>query len=265
VEAKQKWALITGASEGIGRQCAISLATSGFSLLLVARRQNKLEQLATEIIDKYGGKCQFLSCDLTDPASVDNIYEWLITTQCTLHVLVNNAGGAKKNAQVQDLNREDWQHAFDLNLFSIVDLTNKILPIMDKQGRGRIINISSITANSPGFYNPHYSAAKAALNNFTKHMSKQLAGNQITVNTVSPGVIETEGWHGHMHKVALDGNLSIEHVLENAKENASKSIPLGRLGTVHDVAEMVNFLASESAGYITGSDFTVDGGKRQEM
>ncbi|WJG10598.1 SDR family NAD(P)-dependent oxidoreductase [Aliiglaciecola sp. LCG003] len=263
--AAQKWALITGASEGIGKQCAIALASSGFSLLLVARRQDKLERLAKNIIDEYSVECEFLSCDLTEVASIDRIYDWLNHSQRSIQVLLNNAGGAKKNAPLHKLDRDDWQHAFVLNLFSIVDLTNKILPLIDKQGRGRIINISSINANSPGFFNPHYSAAKAALNNFSKHLSKQLASSQVTVNTVSPGIIETEGWHGHMQKVALDVNLPVKHVVDEAKTNASKRIPLGRMGTVNDVASLVNFLASESAGYITGSDFTVDGGKRHEM
>lgn len=254
-------AIVTGASAGIGKACAITLAQQGFDVLMVARNKDKLQQSQSEVQALTNTNVFALSADLYNPDSADLIVEWLSQYNGTLQVLVNNAGGVETSAPFSELTDEDWHRTFEVNVFSVVRLCRVLLPRINKDGR--IINISSITANEPGHYNPHYSAAKAAQNNFTKHFAQIAANQGVTVNSVSPGIIETEGWREHMRHSLGDDDL--QQKLANARQQAGTNIPLKRLGTAEDVAGLVSYLTSPGAAYITGSDFTIDGGKRRQI
>ncbi|GGF52425.1 SDR family NAD(P)-dependent oxidoreductase [Alteromonas lipolytica] len=254
-------AIVTGATAGIGKACVYQLAEQGYAILLVARNSQKLTGCVAELAQKGFTDCYFLSLDMYQPESVHEIKTWVEQSNFDLTVLVNNAGGAEKSAPLEGLSDEDWSRTFEINVFNVVRMCRELLPLMGASGR--IINISSVTASEPGHFNPHYSAAKAAQNNFTKHFAQVAAARGVTVNSVSPGVIETEGWQAHMQKSA--GGASADSALEQGRDKASGNIPLKRLGLPAEVASVVAFLASEGAAYMTGSDITVDGGKRRQL
>lgn len=262
---KHKLALITGASAGIGKSCAYQLGRMGFNLLIVARRGKALEELAREIEQECNVVVDFLCLDLTDSKSVTELEDYLLSRNLKLRVIINNAGGVPESKHIEKIEDDEWHSVFELNFFSIVFMTKSLLPLIDDSGDGRIINISSINAKVPGFQNPHYSAAKAALNNYTKYLSNYLAKIPITVNLVSPGIIETEGWHGHVSRQAEESGQELAAVIQEQRSNAHSKIPLNRLGTADEVAHLVGFLAGPNSSYITGSEFVIDGGKRNEL
>ncbi|MBR9791086.1 MAG: SDR family oxidoreductase [Gammaproteobacteria bacterium] len=259
--AAKPLAIVTGATAGIGKACVNKLAEQGFAILLVARNAQKLESCVAKLVQKGFTDCYFLSLDMYQPDSVNEIKTWVKQSRFDLTVLVNNAGGAEKSAPLQGLSDDDWYRTFEINVFNVVRMCRELLPLMGPSGR--IINISSVTANEPGHFNPHYSAAKAAQNNFTKHFAQVGAAYGVTVNSVSPGVIETEGWQQHMQKSA--GGANADAALQQGRDKASGNIPLKRLGLPDEVASVVAFLASEGAAYMTGCDLTVDGGKRRQL
>lgn len=262
--SKGKLAVITGASSGIGKQCAYKLACAGFDLLLVARNKSKLLETVKHINNSFNVECNFIVGDITQTETITNI-KAAIENKGGLSILVNNAGGVQKSLPLDLLELDDWHYTFELNFFSIVNLVNALIPLINTNGQGRIINISSINAKVPGFMNPHYSSAKSALNNFTKYLSNFLAKENITVNSISPGIIETESWTEHIRKQAKERHMDYSELLKNETKYSTEKIPMGRLGQAKDIANFVAYLSSDQASYITGSDFVIDGGKRNEL
>jgi len=237
---EKQTALVTGASRGIGRAIALSLARDGFHVVINCRQSGSASDGVLEEIKKAGGSAEFLCFDVSDRASGDLVSAW-IEVHGPFYILVNNAG-IRSDSLMAMMPFEDWQRVLDTNLTGFYNITRPVVKEMMLKKQGRVVNIVSTSGQSglPGQVN--YSAAKAGLIGATKALAAETAKRGITVNAVSPGFIAT---------AMLDG-LSLDKVIEQ--------IPLGRLGTPEEVAAVVSFLCSPIAGYITGAVIPVNGG-----
>lgn len=236
-------ALVTGASQGIGRACALALAEGGASIALAARNEEKLAQVAEEIQSK-GGQAAAFRLDVSNQDEIKAAVKAAIDRFEKIDILVNNAGITHDTLLLR-MKRADWDSVLQTNLTGAFLCTQAALGSMLKQRWGRIINITSIFGQIGQVGQANYSASKAGLIGFTMSMAREVASRNITVNAVAPGYIET----------AMTENLSAE-----LKSKVSEMIPLGRSGSDMDVAHAVKFLASEEAGYITGHVLNVNGG-----
>lgn len=236
-------ALVTGASRGIGRACALALAQAGHRIALAARNREKLEEAAVAV-KGAGADAYVVEIDL---ASADSIKEALSRTAKefgSVQILVNNAGITKDGLALR-MKREDWESVVQTNLSGSFFAIQQVLAGMMKERWGRIINISSVVGESGNPGQANYVASKAGLIGLTKALAQEMASRQITVNAVAPGFIETD----------MTGVLS-----DQVKEKLLERVPLKRLGQSEDVAAAVRFLASEEASYITGHVLDVNGG-----
>jgi 3-oxoacyl-[acyl-carrier protein] reductase len=236
-------ALITGASQGIGRTCALRLAKDGATVVLAARNQEKLNELAAEIITT-GGNAAAFPLDVADEDQVKATVKAAIAQFGKIDILVNNAG-ITRDQLVMRMKRADWDAVLQTNLTSAYLCIQAVISSMLKQRWGRIINITSVFGQMGQAGQANYSASKAGLIGLTMAMAREVGSRNITSNAVAPGFIET----------AMTAVLSDEF-----KQTAVKQIPLGRVGTPEDVASAVAFLASEDAAYITGHVMNVNGG-----
>jgi 3-oxoacyl-[acyl-carrier protein] reductase len=236
-------ALVTGASQGIGRACALKLAQSGATVALAARAQEKLQALADEIT-AAGGKATAFPLDVGDEEQIKSTFKAAITQLGKIDILVNNAG-ITRDQLVMRMKRADWDAVLNTNLTSAYLCTQQAIGSMLKQRWGRIINITSIFGQTGQAGQANYAASKAGLIGLTMAIAREVSSRNITCNAVAPGFIET----------AMTSGLADEF-----KQNAVKMIPLGRVGTPEDVANAVAFLASEEASYITGHVLNVNGG-----
>jgi 3-oxoacyl-[acyl-carrier protein] reductase len=249
-------AIVTGASKGIGRAIACELAAAGLDLVVNARGRDLLDAIADEIRSR-GRQVEAVAADVATPEGAAVVIERARECFGRVDVLVNNAGkGAPK--RLLDLTEDDWHASFELNLMSAVRLSVGCVPIMQAQGGGRIINISSRVGRQPDPYFAAYAAAKAALINFTKSLANAFSKDGILSNCVVPGLIRTEAVEEAAARSASATGLSVDEVF--AATLKKRPIPVGRLGEPGDVAGLVVFLASDRASWITGSTFTVDGG-----
>jgi 3-oxoacyl-[acyl-carrier protein] reductase len=237
-----KIAIVTGASRGIGRGIALALASRGATVVAAARGDNAAATVS-EIV-AAGGKAEAASADVTDTTAVEAMVSGALERHGRIDILVNNAGITKDQLMLR-LKREDWDAVIATNLTSAFTCSQAVLRPMIKQRSGRIIMISSVVGQSGNAGQANYAASKAGLIGFAKSLAREVASRHITVNAVTPGLIETE----------MTRNLT-----EKAHEQWAASIPLGRAGTVADVAAAVCFLASDEAGYITGQILAVNGG-----
>lgn len=236
-------ALVTGASQGIGRACALELAAGGASVALAARNQEKLEQVAAEIHAK-GGQAAVFTMDVSDENSIKTGVKAAMERFGKVDILVNNAGITRDTLLLR-MKRADWDSVLQTNLTAAFLCTQAVISSMLKQRWGRIINITSVFGQTGQTGQANYAASKAGLIGFTMSMAREVASRNITVNAVAPGYIET----------AMTEGLPPE-----LKSKVSEMIPLGRAGSDLDVAYAVKFLASEEAGYITGHVLNVNGG-----
>ncbi len=236
-------ALVTGASQGIGRACALKLARSGATLALAARSQEKLQELVAQI-DGAGGKAAAFSLDVTDEEQIKSIFKAVLAQFGKIDILVNNAG-ITRDQLVMRMKRADWDSVLNTNLTSAYLCTQQAISAMLKQRWGRIINITSIFGQMGQAGQANYAASKAGLIGLTMAIAREVGSRSITCNAVAPGFIDT----------AMTSGLN-----EDLKQNAVKMIPLGRVGSPEDVASAVAFLASEEASYITGHVLNVNGG-----
>lgn len=239
-----KIALVTGAGRGIGRAIAVSLAGEGATVIVNYNgSKERADEVVTEIISQ-GGTARSVGCNVADYSQCGEMAQNLINEFGKVDILVNNAGITRDNLILR-MSESDFDDVIGTNLKGTFNTIKHLTKNFIKQRAGKIINISSVSGVMGNAGQANYSASKAGIIGLTKSMARELSGRGICVNAVAPGFVETE-----MTKAMP------ESVLEKAKE----AIPLGRLGKVEDIAQMVTFLASDKADYITGQVFCVDGG-----
>lgn len=239
-----KCALITGATRGIGKQIAITLAKQGYNIALNYRKENEELENTKKEIEKIGVQILAVKGDVANFENCENFVKQVIERFGQIDVLVNNAG-ITKDMLLMRMKKEDFEQVIDTNLVGTFNVTKNVVPYMIKARSGRIINISSVVGISGNAGQTNYSASKAGIIGFTKSLAKEIASRNILVNAVAPGFIET-----NMTDVLKD----------DVKQEIAKNIPLKRMGTTQDVANVVKFLASDDSSYITGQVINVDGG-----
>lgn len=237
-------AVVTGASGGIGAEIAKRLAQDGFSVALIYNRNAEKAQKTADEITLSGGSAKTYKCDVRDSSEITSAIEAIERDFGEISVLVNNAGISEQKL-LTDITDSDWENMISTNLSGAFYLCRAVLPYFVHRKSGRIINISSMWGETGGSCEVHYSAAKAGLIGLTKALAKEVAPSGITVNAVSPGVINTE-------MVTKLGKDTVDMLREE--------IPVMRLGTPEDVANAVSFLADDRASYITGQVLSVNGG-----
>ena len=238
-----KVAIVTGASRGIGEAIAKQLSSCGAKIILIARNSDQLVAVKETIISN-GGIAESIAGDVSNLNSISEIVTNTIDKWGQIDILVNNAGIIRDNIIIR-MNEDDWDSVMNINLKGCFNGIKSVARPMIKNKAGRIINITSVIGQIGNAGQSNYAASKAGIMGLTKSMAKELGSRKITVNAVAPGYITTD----------MTNELNDE-----VKEQMKSSIPLGRLGTPDDVANLVCFLASDEAGYITGQTFNVDGG-----
>ncbi|WP_238899530.1 3-oxoacyl-[acyl-carrier-protein] reductase [Clostridium sp. YIM B02500] len=241
---KGKCAIVTGASRGIGKAIALKLASLGANIVL-NYRSNEKEALEVENeIKGIGVETLCVKGDISKSEEVDNLINSAKEKFGTIDIMVNNAGITKDGLIIR-MKEEDFDNVIDVNLKGVFNCLKAITPIMMKQKHGKIINLSSVVGITGNAGQVNYSASKAGVIGMTKSLAREIGSRGITVNAVAPGYIETD---------------MTEALADKYKEEMKKTIPLKRLGKASDVANVVAFLASESADYVTGQVIQVDGG-----
>ena len=238
-----KVAIVTGASRGIGEAIAKQLSSCGAKIILIARNSDQLVAVKETIISN-GGIAESMAGDVSNLNSISEVVTNTIDKWGRIDILVNNAGIARDNI-IMRMKEDDWDSVMNINLKGCFNGIKSVARPMIKNKAGRIINITSVVGQIGNAGQSNYAASKAGIMGLTKSMAKELGSRNITVNAVAPGYITTD----------MTNELNDE-----VKEQMKSSIPLGRLGTPDDVANLVCFLASDEAGYITGQTFNVDGG-----
>lgn len=239
-----KCALITGATRGIGKQIAITLAKQGYNIALNYRKENEELENTKKEIEEIGVQVLAVKGDVANFEDCENFVKQVIERFGQIDVLVNNAG-ITKDMLLMRMKKEDFEQVIDTNLVGTFNVTKNVVPYMMKARSGRIINISSVVGIAGNAGQTNYSASKAGIIGFTKSLAKEIASRNILVNAVAPGFIET-----NMTDILKD----------DVKQEIAKNIPLKRMGTAQDVANVVKFLASDDSSYITGQVINVDGG-----
>jgi 3-oxoacyl-[acyl-carrier protein] reductase len=254
---KGKIAIVTGGSAGIGRGISDALVDEGCHVCICSRHEGEVQQAAKELEDRSADDVRTLGvvADLTNEADRQRLVDETVRTFSTVDILVNNAGTLSVGGTL-----EDWRSLFELNLFAVVDLVDRVVPYMQEKGWGRIINISSENGEQPYPDMIPYSATKGALNNFSKGLSKRRAEDGILVNTVSPAFIETPLVEGMMEEAAEEQGITKEEAVQQFLENNRPNIELKRPGRIDEVGALVAFLASEKASFINGANYRIDGG-----
>ncbi|RAL26147.1 3-oxoacyl-[acyl-carrier-protein] reductase [Thermoflavimicrobium daqui] len=241
---KEKVAVVTGGSRGIGRSIAINLAHAGADVVIFYAGNQQAAEETLQQIQETGQKGLALKVDVSDSEQVNAAFKEVVSTFGRIDILVNNAGITRDNLLIR-IKEDDWDQVIDTNLKGVFLCTKAVSRPMMKQRSGRIINISSVVGLTGGVGQANYSAAKAGILGLTKSTAKELASRGITVNAVAPGFIVTD---------------MTDVLPEEVKKEALDRIPLNRFGSAEDVAELVKFLASDAASYITGQTIQVDGG-----
>ncbi|MDI1241615.1 MAG: SDR family oxidoreductase [bacterium] len=248
---KEKVVLITGASSGIGRASAKLFAENGATVVAVGRSEAELTSLQTETADLAGSLKPRLA-DVTETSQIDRLMTEIGDSFGQIDVLVNSAG-IIKSGTIESTTLDDWDKMLDVNLRSVFYVCQRALPMLEAS-KGNIVNVSSVTGTRafPGVL--AYCVSKAAIDQLTRCMALELAGRGIRVNAVNPGVVET-----NLHK---RGGMPPEDYAKFL-ENAAKTHPIGRAGQPSEVAELIYFLASQKAQWITGATYAIDGGRAE--
>ncbi|MDQ0339950.1 3-oxoacyl-[acyl-carrier protein] reductase [Caldalkalibacillus uzonensis] len=243
-----KVALVTGASSGIGKAIALLMGERGAK---VAVNYHSNEQSANEVAESIrdkGGTAMVVQADVTDRDAVRQMVDRVIRQFGQIDILINNAGSVLKRSTFLDCSDDLWQQTIDLNINSLFYCCQEVIPFMVRQGGGKIINMSSVAARLGGGGDSiHYAMAKGAVNTMTVGLAKEFAPHNILVNAVAPGVIDTP--------------FQAKYSSPERIERAIKSNLIKRLGTAEEVAELVCFLVSDAANYITGEIYTISGGR----
>ncbi|MDY2581730.1 MAG: 3-oxoacyl-[acyl-carrier-protein] reductase [Clostridium perfringens] len=241
---KDKVAIVTGGTRGIGRAIALKLADQGANIVINYRNSDKEAEELKAILEEKGVKVLTVKCDISNFEDSKNLMDKCKEVFGKIDILVNNAG-ITKDTLIMRMKEEDFDNVIDVNLKGTFNCAKHASAIMLKQRFGKIINMTSVVGIAGNAGQVNYAASKAGVIGLTKSLAKELGSRGITINAVAPGFINTD----------MTASLS-----EKVKEEASKNIPLKRLGDPEDVANLVGFLASDAANYITGQVINVDGG-----
>lgn len=253
---KDKVAVITGGSIGIGAAIAEGLAAEGVHLILCARNLERLAAKAAQINEQYGVKVVPVSADVSKPEDVQRIVSTVEAEFDRVDILINNAGTGSEET-IMDAADEKWQYYWDLHVMATLRLARGLVPLMRKQGAGVILNNASICATQPLWYEPIYNVTKAALVMLSKNMANEFIKDNIRVNAINPGLVLTPDWMNTARLLTADSDQTPEDYLDKiAKDNA----PIGRFASPEEIANTFVFLCSERASYAVGSTFYVDGG-----
>ena len=241
---KGKNAIITGASRGIGREIALTLAENGANIVINYRNYNNEIEALVKDIEAKGVKIVTVKCDVSNFEEVENLISEAKEKLGSIDILVNNAG-ITKDGLLMRMKQEDFESVLDVNLKGVFNTTKLITPIMMKQRTGKIINISSVVGLVGNAGQCNYAASKAGVIGFSKSIARELAPRGVNINVVAPGYIDTDMTNGFSDKV---------------KESILQTIPMKKMGSTNDVANLVLFLSSGLSDYITGQVINVDGG-----
>ncbi|MFC1555536.1 SDR family NAD(P)-dependent oxidoreductase [candidate division KSB1 bacterium] len=246
IDLTGKTAVITGGSRGIGASCAVLFARAGADVAINYRVREDAARDIKTMVEKTGRKCLIFKADFTLSGDVDNFVESVISEFGRIDFLVNNHGIWTGGA-IDEMSEETWDDTVNINLKSVYYLCNKIVPVMKKQKSGRIINVSSTAGQRGEAFHSHYAATKGAIIAFTKSLSTELAPDNILVNSVAPGWVDTD---------------MCTEIFEDKDymESVRQSIPLKRIPLPEDIAGPILFLASDLAKHITGEIINVNGG-----
>jgi 3-oxoacyl-[acyl-carrier protein] reductase len=252
---KSKIAIVTAASQGLGKAAAISLAQEGAIVVICSRKKQAIERAAKEIHDITDAEIVPVVADVSKPADIKRLVATAKKLFGTIHILVNNAGGPPAG-DFLTMPESEWKKGVDLTLMSALRLSRAVLPFMIKQHWGRIITITSIAAKQPINDLIVSSTLRPGIHGFTKVLSNKVAKEHITVNTVCPGNILT-----NRQKELMTARSASRHIsMQRYMALVSKDIPAGRLGKPEEIGDVIAFLASERACYINGVNLLVDGG-----
>jgi 3-oxoacyl-[acyl-carrier protein] reductase len=243
-ELNGKFALVTGAAKGIGKASAIKLAQMGANIIINYRSSEKEAQLLVSQIKSYGKDAFAIQCDVGNLLDVNSMMSTIKNECGKIDILINNAG-IIDDALLLRMSDEAWERVIDTNLNGTFYCTRAALKLMIKEKWGRIINVGSVVGLRGNLGQTNYSASKAAINGFTFALAKEVATRNITVNTITPGYINTD---------------TVDVLSDKQKEAIMGFIPMKRFGQVADIAEMIGYLSSNKASYITGQIISIDGG-----
>lgn len=252
---KDKVAIVGASSKGLGKAVAFGLAREGVKLTLCARGKDDLDKTVDEIVSETGADVLAIECDVSKTADIKKVVDETVKRYKRIDILVNNAGGPPTGTFL-DFSLDDWQKAIELNLFSTITFSRAALPLMKEQKWGRIINITSVAVKQPIDGLILSNTARAGVIGLAKTLSNEFGPYNITVNNVCPGRILTDRiTHLAGEKAKREGTS-----VEDALAAMETDVPLRRIGRPEELASLVVFLASEKAGYITGTTIQVDGG-----
>lgn len=256
LELKDKIAIVTGGSIGIGLAVAEGLAQEGVHLALCARNKERVETIAREISQKYGVKAIGVATDVSRAEDIDQFIGETEKAFGGVDILINNAGTGSGET-IMESTDDRWQYYFDLHLMAAVRLARGVVPFMRQRGGGVILHNASICATQPLFYEPIYNTSKAALVMFSKCLANELIPDNIRVNTINPGLVLTPDWMKTARMLTEGTDSTPEQYLDKiAKDNA----PIGRFATPEELAHFFVFMCSPRASYCVGSTYYVDGG-----
>jgi 3-oxoacyl-[acyl-carrier protein] reductase len=251
-----KVAVVTGGSEGIGKAAALSMAAEGAKVVICSRRPDVLEKAANEIRSATGGEVMAVPTDVTDTAQIQSLFDKVIGAYGRVDILVNNAGTSAAG-YFERVTDEAWQSDLDLKLMAAIRFSRMAIPHMKANGGGRIINVTNLGAKAPGAGSVPTSVSRAAGVALTKAMSKDYAQDNILVNTVCIGLIKS-GQHERRFERQKAQNPSLS--IDDFYTEMGKRVPLGRVGESREAGDVIAFLASERASYLTGIAINIDGG-----
>jgi NAD(P)-dependent dehydrogenase (short-subunit alcohol dehydrogenase family) len=260
LQLKDKTALVTGGSEGIGKGIARALAREGVDVAICARRKDKLDQAAAEIAKETGRKIVAIPADLTKDADAKNFVEQGHRALGRVDIMVNNAGSAPGGV-IEHLSEADWAQAMQLKFMGYVRCLRHVLPIMVRQGGGRVVNLIGNDGVKHSYWEIAPGAANAAGQNLTMSLASQYGRHNISLCAVNPGPVRTERWAGLVAAMARDMKLSYEE----ADKLAPASIPMGRIAEVEEIANLVAMLASPLMHFINGTMIEIDGGQQKPL
>ena len=255
---QDKVAIITGGSDGIGRAAALSMSKEGANVVIVARGQEMLDEAAEEIRAATEGAVVAISADVTGADTAERVVQTTLDRFGRLDILVNNAGTSMAKG-FEQVSQEDWEFDFELKVWGAVRLIQQSIPEMRKVGGGRIINVTNLGGRTPGANSMPTSISRAAGIAITKGLSKDLAQDNILVSTVCIGLIKS-GQHRRRYEARLQTDPGLGEDVFYDQLAQGRSVPIGRVGEPEEAGDVIAFLASDRASYLTGIAVNIDGG-----